>query len=111
MACLLRLYRSALLICMIDINYAPLNMKEAGIRNGEKSLRMDGSDTEREPKLIFCLVNCRLVRSQTLEKVLIVALNLRDETCHTLKNVLQFGVPIYIIHLAMTMNGPDRSKK
>ena len=111
MACLLRSYRSALLIGMINMNYTPLNMKEAGIRNGEKSLRMDGSDTEREPKLIFCLVNFRLVRSQTLEKVLIVALNLRDETCHTLKNVLRFGVPICIIHLAMTMNDPDRSKK
>ena len=82
-ACLLRLYRSALLISMINMNYTPLNMKEAGIRNGEKSLRMDGSDSEREHKLIFWLVNCRLVRSQTLEKVLIVALNLRDETCHT----------------------------
>ena len=111
MACLVRLYRSALLICMIHMYYTPLNMKEAGIRNGEKSLRMDRSDTEREHKLIFWLVNCRLVRSQTLEKVTIVALNLRDETCHTLKNVLQFGVPIYIIHLAMTTNGPDRSKK
>ena len=73
-----------------------------------KSLRIDGTDTKREPKLIFCLVNCRLVHSQTLEKVLIVALNLRHDTCHTLKNVLQFGVPICIIHLAMTMNGPDR---
>ena len=111
MACLVRLYRSALLICMIDMYYTPLNMKEAGIRNGEKSLRMDGSDTEREHKLIFWLVNCRRVRSQTLEKVLIVALNLRDETCHTLKNVLQFGVTICIIRLAMTMNHPDRSKK
>ena len=111
MACLLRLYRSALLICMIDINYTPLNMKEAGIRNGEKSLRMDGSDTEREHKLIFCLVNCRRVRSQTLEKVLIVALNLRDETCRTLKNVLHFGVTMWIFHLAITMNDPDRSKE
>ena len=72
---------------------------------------MDRSDTEREHKLIFWLVNCRLVRSQTLEKVLIVALNLRDETCHTLKIVLRFAVPICIIHLAMTMNDPDRSKK
>ena len=52
-ACLLRLYRSALLIGMINMNYTPLNMKEAGIRNGEKSLRMDGPDTEREPKLMF----------------------------------------------------------
>ena len=109
-ACLVRSYWSTLLIYMIDMYYTPPNMKEAGIRIGEKSLRMDGTDTEREPKLIFWFVNCRLVRSQTLEKVLIVALNLRDETCHTLKNVLQFGVPIYIIHLAMTMNGPDRSK-
>ena len=108
---MVRLYRSTLLICMIDMYYTPLNMKEAGIRNGEKSLRMDGSDTEREHKLIFWLVNCRRVRSQTLEKVLIVALNLRDETCHTLKNVLRFGVPICIIHLAMTMNDPERSKK
>ena len=107
----MRLYRSALLICMVDINYTPLNMKEAGIRNGEKSLRMDGSDTEREHKLISWLVNSRRVRSQTLEKVLIVALNLRDETCHTLKNVLQFGVTICIIRLAMTMNDPDRSNK
>ena len=86
-------------------------MKEAGIRNGEKSLRMDGSDSEREHKLIFWLVNCRLVRSQTLENVLIVVLNLRDETWHTLKNVLQFGVTICIMHLAMTMNDPDRSEK
>ena len=86
-------------------------MKEAGIRNGEKSLRMDGSDTEREHKLIFCLVNCSLVRSKTSEKVLIAALNLRDETCHTLKNVLQFGVTICIIHLAITINDPDGSKK
>ena len=108
---MVRLYRSTLLICMIDMYYTPLNMKEAGIRNGEKSLRMDRSDTEREHKLIFWLVNCRRVRSQTLEKVLIVALNLRDETCHTLKNVLRFGVPICIIHLAMTMNDPERSKK
>ena len=111
MAYLLRLCRSALLICMIDMDYTSLNVKDAGIRNGEKSLRMDGSDTECEHKLIFWLVNCRLVRSQTLEKVLIVALNLRDDTCHTLKNVLQFGVPICIIHLAMTMNGSDRWKK
>ena len=86
-------------------------MKEAGIRNGDKCLRMDGSDTAREHKLIFWLVNCRLVRSQTLEKVLIEALNLRAETCHTLNNVLQFGVTICIIRLAMTMNHPDRSKK
>ena len=28
-----------------------------------------------------------------------------------MKNVLQFGVTICIIHLAMTMNDPDRSKK
>ena len=110
-ACLVRSYWSTLLINMIDMYYAPLKVKEAGIRIGEKSLRMDGSDTEREPKLIFWFVNCRLVRSQTLEKVWIVALNLGDDTCHTLKNVLQFGVPIYVIHLAMTMNGPDRSKK
>ena len=86
-------------------------MKEAGIRNGEKSLRMDGSDTECEHKLIFWLVNCRLVRSQTLEKVLIVALNLQHDTCHTLKNVLQFGVTICIIHVAITMNDPERCKK
>ena len=84
----MRSYWSTLLIHMIDMYYTALNMKEAGIRIGEKSLRMDRSDTEREHKLIFWLVNCRLVRSQTLEKVLIVALNLRDETCHTLKNVL-----------------------
>ena len=64
-ACLVRLYWSALLIWMIEMYYTPPNMKEAGIRNGEKSLRMDGSDTEREHKLIFWLVNCRLVRSQT----------------------------------------------
>ena len=63
-------------------------MKEAGIRIGEKSLRMDGTDAERELKLIFWFVNCRLIRSQTLEKVLIVALNLWDETRHTLKNAL-----------------------
>ena len=86
-------------------------MKEAGIRNGEKSLRMDGSDTEREHKLIFWLVNCSLVRSKTSEKVLIVALNLQDDTCHTLKNVLQFGVTICIIHVAITMNDPERWKK
>ena len=107
----MRLYRSALSIHMIDMYYTPTNMQAAGIRNGEKSLRMDGSDSEREHKLIFWLVNCRLVRSKTSEKVLSVALNLRDDTCHTLKNVLQFGVPICIIHLAMTMNGPDRWKK
>ena len=110
-ACLVRSYWSTLLIYMIDMYYMPPKMKDAGIRIGEKSLRMDGTDTEREPKLIFWFVNCRLVRGQNLEKVLIVAPKLRDETCHTLKNVLQFGVPIYIIHLAMTMNGPDRSKK
>ena len=86
-------------------------MKEAGIRNGEKSLRMDGSDTEREHKLIFWLANCSLVRSKTSEKVLIVALNLQDDTCHTLKNVLQFGVTICIIHVAITMNDPERWKK
>ena len=107
----MRSYWSTLLIYMVDMYYTRPNMKETGIRIGEKSLRMDGTDTEREPKLIFWFVNCRLVRSQTLEKVWIVALNLRHKTCHTLKNVLQFGVPIYIIHLAMTMNGPDRSKK
>ena len=111
MACLLRLYRTALSIHMIDMYYTPPYMQAAGIRNGEKSLRMDRSDTEREHKLIFWLVNCRLVRSQTLEKVLIVALNLRDETCRTLKNVLHFGVTMCIIHLAITMNDPDRSKK
>ncbi len=58
---------------------------EAGIRIGGKSLRMDGTDTEREPELIFCLVNSRLVRSQSLENVLIVALNLRDECLYTVK--------------------------
>ena len=65
--------------------YTPPNMKEAGIRIGEKSFRMDGTDTEREPELIFCLVNSRLVRSQSLENVLIVALNLRDECLYTVK--------------------------
>ena len=87
-ACLVRSYRSTLLIYVIDMYYTPPNMKEAGIRNGGKSLRMDRTDIEREPKLIFWFVNCRLVRSQTLEKVLIVALNLWDETRHTLKNAL-----------------------
>ena len=72
----MRLYRSTLLICMIDMYYTPPCIKEAGIRIGEKNLRMKKTETEREPKLIFFLVNCRLVRSQTLEKVLIVALNL-----------------------------------
>ena len=55
------------------------------MRIGEKNLRMDGTDTEREPELIFCLVNSRLVRSQSLENVLIVALNLRDECLYTVK--------------------------
>ena len=64
----MRLYRSTLLICMIDMYYTPPYVKEAGIRIGEKNLRMDGTDTEREPKLIFSLVNCRLVRSQNFRK-------------------------------------------
>ena len=81
----MRSYWSTLLIHMIDMYYTALNMKEAGIRIGEKSLRMDGTDTEREPELIFCLVNSRLVRSQSLENVLIVALNLRDECLYTVK--------------------------
>ena len=81
----MRSYWSTLLIYMIDMYCMPPKMKDAGIRIGEKSLRMDGTDTEREPELIFCLVNSRLVRSQSLENVLIVALNLRDECLYTVK--------------------------
>ena len=85
---------------------------EAGIRIGGKSLRMDETDTERESKLIFWFVNCGLVRSQTLEKVLNCGAKPgRRNVPHIEKCSPIRSTNLHIIHLAMTMNGLDRWKK